>query len=79
MSVFNRKKDKMLTGTIMAVSLAGVLYFGYRAVRDNAKKDQQNPFAYDIKSYETSGADLVHYSEVGRIPIELSMVSGIRP
>jgi hypothetical protein len=61
----------------MAVSLAGVLYFGYRAVRDNAKKDQQNPFAYDIKSYETSGADLVHYSEVGRIPIELSMVSGI--
>lgn len=77
MGIFNLKKDKILTGAILTVSLAGVLYFGYRAIRDNAKNDQQNPFAYDIKSYETSGADLVHYSEVGRIPIELPKVSGI--
>lgn len=77
MGIFKLKKDKILTGAILAVSLAGVLYFGFRAIRDNAKKEQKNPFAYDIKSFETSGADLVHYSEVGRIPIELPMVSGI--
>lgn len=77
MGIFNLKRDKILTGAILAVSVAGVLYFGTMAVRDNAKKNQQNPFAYDIKSYKASGADLIHYSEVGRIPIELPMVSGI--
>ena len=77
MGIFDLKKDKILTGTILAVSVAGILYFGFRAVRDNGKKDQLNPFAYDIKSYEASGADLVYYSEVARIPVALSMVSGI--
>jgi len=77
MGIFNIKKGKILTGAILTVSVAGVLYFGYRAIRDNAKNDQQNPFAYDIKAYETSGADLIHYSEVDRIPIELTKVSGI--
>ena len=77
MGVLNLKKDQILTGTILAVSLAGILFFGYRAVRDNAKKEQKNPFAYDIQSYEASGAELVHYSEVDRIPITLPMVSGI--
>lgn len=77
MGVFNRKKDNILTGTILAVSLAGVLYFGYLAIRDSAKNDEENPFAYDLKSFEGSGAELVHYSEVGRIKIELPKVSGI--
>ena len=77
MGIFALKKDKILTGTILAISVFGVLYFGFRAIRDNAKNDQQNPYAYDIKSYETSGADLVHYSEVGRIPLDLPTVSGV--
>ena len=77
MGIFKLEKDKLLTGAILAVSLTGVLYFGFRAIRDNAKNEQKNPFAYDIKNFETSGAELVHYSEVGRIPIELPMVSGI--
>jgi len=77
MGIFALKKDKILTGSIIAISVFGVLYFGYRAIRDNAKNDQQNPYAYDIKNYETSGADLVHYSEVGRIPLDLPKVSGI--
>jgi hypothetical protein len=77
MGIFSLKKDKILTGAILTVSIAGVLYFGYRAIRENAKNNQQNPFAYDIQSYEASGADLVHYSEVGRIPVDLPMVSGI--
>jgi hypothetical protein len=77
MSVLNLKKDKILTGTILAVSLAGILFFGYRAIRDDAKEGQLNPFAYDIQSYEESGAELVLYSEEGRIPIALPWVSGI--
>jgi hypothetical protein len=77
MGVRNLKKDKLVIGMILAVSVAGVLYFGYRAVRDDAKKNQQNPFAYDIQAYETSGADLVHYAEARRISIVLPLVSGI--
>jgi hypothetical protein len=71
------KKDKMLIGVILTVSLAGVLYFGYRAIRDNAKNNQPNPFEYDIKSYEASGADLVDYAEVTRFPIDLFELTGI--
>jgi hypothetical protein len=70
-------KDRLLIGTILAVSVAGILYFGYRAVRDNTKNDQRNPFAYDIQSFKGKGTDLVQYSEKGRIPIELPSVSGI--
>ena len=77
MGIFSLKKDKVLTGAILAVSIAGVLYFGYRAVQDNARNDQQNPFAYDLKGYESSGPDLVHYSEVSRISIDLPKVFGI--
>jgi hypothetical protein len=77
MGILNLKRDKILAGAIIAVSVAGILYFGYRAIRDNAKNNQQNPFAYDIKNYEKSGADLVHYSEMGRISIELTNVYGI--
>jgi hypothetical protein len=77
MGVLNLKKDKVRTGIILAVSLAGILYFGYRAVRDNPKHDQENPFVYDIKRYEQSGSDLVLYSELKSIPIPLPVVSGI--
>jgi hypothetical protein len=77
MGVWNLKKDKILTGAVLVVSVAGILYFGYRAVRDNAKNDRKNPFAYDIKQYEKSGSDLVHYSEVRSIPVILPSVSGI--
>ncbi len=70
-------KDRLLVGTILAVSVAGILYFGYRAVRDNTKNDQRNPFAYDIQSYKGKGADLVQYSEKGPIPIDLPEASGV--
>lgn len=66
-----------MIGTILAVSVAGILYFGYRAVRDNENKDRLNPFAYEIQSYKEGGADLVHYSETGRVPIDLPAVSGV--
>jgi hypothetical protein len=77
MGVLNLKKDKVRTGIILAVSLASILYFGYRVVLDNPKYDQENPFAYDVKKYEQSGSDLVLYSELDSISIPLPKVSGI--
>jgi hypothetical protein len=77
MDILNRKKDRLLTGMILTISIAGVLFFGYRAVRDNGANDRQNPFAYDIQNYKADGADLVRYSESGRIPISLQEVYGI--
>jgi len=77
MGVINLKKDKIFAGIVIAVSVAGILYFGYRAIRENAENAQQNPFAYDIKNYEKSGSDLIHYAEVGRISIDLPRVQGI--
>ena len=71
MGVLNLKKDKVRTGIILAVSLTGIFYFGYRAVRDKPKYDQENPFAYDVKKYEQSGSDLVLYSELKAISIPL--------
>lgn len=71
------KKEKILVSLILAVSVAGIIFFGYRAIRDNGREGQANPFAYDIKQYEKSGADLVHYSEAGGIPIDLPGASGI--
>ena len=77
MDVSNRKKDKILTGAILIVSLVGILYFGAMAIRDNARNNQENPFAYDIERFEDSGDELVHYAEVGRIKTGLPEVSGI--
>ena len=77
MAILNRTRDKILTFLVLIVSVAGVLFFGYREVRDYAKKGGENPFAYDIQDYETSGAELVRYSEVGKIPIPSPVVSGV--
>ena len=77
MGIMNLKKGKLLTGAILAVSITGILYFGYRAIRDNMESVRSNPFAYDIKEFEDSGSDLVHYAEAGRIPLDLTEVSGI--
>ena len=77
MSLFNVKRDQILTGTIIAVSLAGILFFGYMAIRENSKRNQDNPFEYDIENFKSSDAALVHYSEIGRISIDSQNVYGI--
>jgi hypothetical protein len=77
MHFFKEKKERILTIAVITVSVAGILYFGYRAIRANSIRNQENPFEYDIESYKKTDADLVHYIEVGRIPIELQTVSGV--
>lgn len=74
---FKGKKDRILTGIIITVSVAGILYFGYRALSENSKKNQENPFEYNIENFKKSGADLIHYSELKQIQIDLQNVYGI--
>jgi hypothetical protein len=70
-------KDRLLTGIVVAVSVAGILYFGIRAITEKTREKGDNPFVYDIESYKQSGADLVRYSEAQKIPIPLTLVYAI--
>lgn len=74
---FKVKKERLLTGAVICISVAGIFYFGTKAVLDNSTRDQANPFQYDIESFKKSEADLVHYNEVGRIPLELQNALGV--
>ena len=74
---FKQKKKRLLTIAVIAISVAGILYFGSKAIRDNSARSQGNPFEYDIEDFKKSGAALVHYTEVGRIDIELKSVFGV--
>ncbi|MCP5102432.1 MAG: hypothetical protein GY950_03585, partial [bacterium] len=61
------KNDRLLTVIIIILSVAGILYFGIRAISENSKKDGENPFEYNIKNFKKIEKDLIHYSEVQRI------------
>ncbi len=74
---FKQKKERLVTVAVIAVSVTGILYFGYKAIRDYSARGQGNPFEYDIEDFKKSGAALVHYTEVGRISIELKYVFGV--
>jgi hypothetical protein len=71
------KKERMVTAAVIVMAVAGILYFGFRAVRDNSRRTTVNPFEYDIEDFKKSDPALVHFSEVGRIPIELQILLGI--
>ena len=77
MNLFKGKKGHLLPAVIITISVVGILYFGYRAISENSKKNGENPFEYNIDKYKKSGTDLIHYSEVGQIPIGLKVVYGL--
>jgi len=62
--------SRLLTIIIIVISTAGVLYFGYKAVQDNTRKDEENPFEYNIERFKKSDSSLHHYTEVKRIELE---------
>ncbi|NOR54322.1 MAG: hypothetical protein GQ536_09575 [Candidatus Aminicenantes bacterium] len=74
---FKKKKDRLVTWVIITVSVAGILYFGYQAISESSKRNQENPFEYNVENFKKSGADLIHYSEVKHIQIDLQNVYGI--
>jgi len=77
MTAFKTKKDRIWSGVIIVLSMAGILFFGYKAIQKNSKRYQDNPFEYNIERFKESDSSLVHFSEVGRIPLELPHVYGL--
>ena len=75
----SRTDKNRRTGTtaVIVISLAGILFFGYQAVRVSTQRAQNNPFEYDIARYMQTDARLVHYAEAGQIPFELPRASGL--
>jgi len=71
------KNDRLLVGIIIIVSVAGILYFGIRAITENSKKDGENPFDYNIEKFKKSEKGLVHYSEVRRLDPGLQRLHAI--
>lgn len=70
-----KRKDRWVTAVVVVVSLAGILYFGIRAVLDGPRGgDEANPYAYDIESFKQSGSDRVLYAEVQTMKLPLNRV-----
>ena len=77
MAVFKTEKDRIWTYVVIMISVAGILFFGYRAFQERSMRTQTNPFEYDIERYRETDASLIHYSEIGQIQLELPHVSGL--
>ncbi len=77
MSEEKARKDRLLTGIVVAVSVSGILYFGIRAVTENSRRAQDNPYAYDIERFKQSGAGLAQYTEVQGIKLPLTLAYAI--
>ncbi len=77
MSSDKRTNERLLTRAIIVISVAGILYFGYQAILDNSKKNQDNPFEYNISNFKKSDSGLVHYSEIRHFDIDLKQLFGI--
>lgn len=67
----------MWTGAIIIISTVGILFFGYKAIRENSLRNTKNPFEYNIKRYTESESGLLHFSEVSRIPLDLPHIYGL--
>ena len=70
-------RDRWLTWAIIVVSLSGILYFGYRAVKEDASPDRENPFEYSVENLGTYDLALEHYTETVAISIGFSDPHGI--
>lgn len=68
------KTDRILTTVITLFALAGVIYFGLSAVRDEKKKEQRNPFEYNIDHFKQSGMDQVAYREAATLSVPLQQL-----
>lgn len=73
MSEEKKPEDRWLTAAVVVVSLAGIGYFGIRAVLDGSRRgDTTNPFAYNIERFEQSGRDRILYREAQTLSLPLA-------
>ncbi|MBT4502514.1 MAG: hypothetical protein HOC74_32575 [Gemmatimonadetes bacterium] len=71
------QKDRLLTACIVILSVAGILYFGIRAVMDQMHTDRKNPYEYDLGVFEQGAADAATYSQVQSIPVRAEKLTGL--
>jgi len=77
MPSFKSKNDRLLTAGIVLVSVAGMLYFGIGAVKENITKRQDNPFEYNVDQFKEDDEKLYQYIELQQISIPMEDVFGI--
>ena len=70
-------KDRLFKPIIICISILGIAYFGYRAVREDLTRQQENPFEYNIDHFKETDENLYHYSEETAIFIPLERVFGL--
>ena len=73
----SQKKDRLLTTGIVILSVAGVLYFGIRAIMDQTPPDRKNPYEYDLSVFKEDPADTGVYSQVQSIPVQSEKLRGL--
>ena len=61
MAMEKNMRDRIFITTVVIFSLAGILYFGYRAIRSHSRSAQINPFEYDIERYREIDRAWFHY------------------
>lgn len=59
--------DRLLTIAIVVLSVAGVLYFGLRAILDRPGSEGPNPYALDLTAFEQDADIPVAYAQVQAI------------
>ncbi|MFC1493452.1 NHL repeat-containing protein [candidate division KSB1 bacterium] len=77
MSQTGKKNDRLLTRAVIVISVAGITYFGYQAISYNLNNNGKNPFEYNIEYFKKNDAELLHYSEIRQIPLDLKDLYGI--
>lgn len=75
--MINNKNNHIITGIIVLVSIAGIIYFGYNAITDNTKQNQENPFELNLDMYKKNTEALNLYAELESITVELEKPKAI--
>jgi len=71
------RRDRLLTGGIVLLAVAGILFFAIRAAMDQRRTDGENPYAYDLSAFDQTHGDSLSYTQVRSIPVDLSLPVGI--
>ena len=71
------KNNHMLLWLIIGASVIGTIYFVYRAVSENTRSVQENPFEYNIEYFKHIDPELLKYTEIRQIALSFQQVSGI--
>ena len=71
-------RNRLLTVAIVVLSVAGVLYFGIRAVLDQTHTDRKNPYALDLSVFEQGATDdTPAYTQTQSIPVPSEKPTGL--